>query len=69
MVWNSFSDFLAMGGYGLYVWGSVGATALAMTLEPLLVASHNRRLSAQIRRQIAAEGRDAGSRNSRRSRT
>jgi heme exporter protein D len=68
MVWNSFSDFLAMGGYGLYVWGSVGATVLLMTIEPLVVASRNRTLSAQIRRQIAAEGRDAGTRNSRRSR-
>jgi len=27
MVWNSASDFFAMGGYGLYVWGSYGVTA------------------------------------------
>lgn len=24
MNWKSWSDFAAMGGYGLYVWGSVG---------------------------------------------
>jgi heme exporter protein D len=37
MIWNlnwaSASDFLAMGGYGLYVWGSFGVTALVMLLE------------------------------------
>ena len=31
--WSSASDFLAMGGYGLYVWGSFGVTALVMLLE------------------------------------
>jgi heme exporter protein D len=37
MIWNlnwaNASDFLAMGGYGLYVWGSFGVTALVMLLE------------------------------------
>lgn len=37
MIWNlnwaSVSDFLVMGGYGLYVWGSFGVTALVMLLE------------------------------------
>ena len=36
MNWNSAADFFAMGGYGLYVWGSYGATLLLMTIEPLL---------------------------------
>jgi heme exporter protein D len=31
--WASFADFLAMGGYGLYVWGSFGVTALALGAE------------------------------------
>ena len=31
--WSSASDFLSMGGYGLYVWGSFGVTALVMLLE------------------------------------
>jgi heme exporter protein D len=43
MVWNSASDFFAMGGYGLYVWGSYGVTALWMlVLEPLLAARRHR---------------------------
>lgn len=33
MQWHSVSDFLAMGGYALYVWGSFGVTALVMVLE------------------------------------
>ena len=31
--WASWSDFVAMGGYGLYVWGSFGVTALVMLIE------------------------------------
>ena len=37
MLWNSASEFFAMGGYGLYVWGSFGVCALTMIAEPLLV--------------------------------
>ena len=36
-------EFFHMGGYGLYVWGSFGATALLMVMEPILL--HNRRRS------------------------
>ena len=27
------SEFLAMGGYGLYVWGSYGVAALCIAIE------------------------------------
>jgi heme exporter protein D len=30
MIWDSWSDFFAMGGYGLYVWGSVIVVAGCM---------------------------------------
>ncbi|HEY6972942.1 MAG TPA: heme exporter protein CcmD [Nitrospiraceae bacterium] len=33
MQWNSLDDFLAMGGYGLYVWASFGTTALCLMVE------------------------------------
>ena len=33
MIRSSFSDFWSMGGYGLYVWGSFGVTALLMAAE------------------------------------
>ena len=64
MVWNSFSDFLAMGGYGLYVWGSVGATALLMTLEPIIIARRNSALTTQLQRQFRAERSERAQRRS-----
>jgi heme exporter protein D len=42
MNWNSPSEFLAMGGHGLYVWGSYGVTALLMLVEPWLAARRRR---------------------------
>lgn len=42
--WHSVSDFLSMGGYGLYVWGSFGVTALALALELLALRARRRRL-------------------------
>jgi heme exporter protein D len=31
--WGSLDNFLAMGGYGLYVWGSYGMAVLCIFLE------------------------------------
>jgi len=56
--WNSFADFLAMGGYGFYVWGSFGVTALIMTIEPIMVARNRRITIARLRRQLRAETRN-----------
>ncbi len=33
MRWESWSQFWAMGGYAMYVWGSVGVTALLLAVE------------------------------------
>ena len=33
MIWASGAEFIAMGGYGLYVWGSFGVTALVLLFE------------------------------------
>jgi heme exporter protein D len=33
MTWGSVNEFLAMGGYGLYVWGSYGVTILCIAVE------------------------------------
>ena len=38
MNWQSASDFWAMGGYGLYVWGSYAVVAFCMLAEPVLAA-------------------------------
>lgn len=37
MIWASWSDFWAMGGYGLYVWGSYAAVALGIVLEIIML--------------------------------
>jgi heme exporter protein D len=38
------SEFFAMGGYGFYVWGAYGVTALAIMVE--LIALRARRMNA-----------------------
>jgi heme exporter protein D len=50
MNWNSPAEFFAMGGYGLYVWGSYGVTALLMALEPWLAARRRRRALREVAR-------------------
>jgi heme exporter protein D len=55
--WNSFGDFIAMGGYGLYVWGSFGVTALVMIVEPILVARNRKSTIALLKRQLRADAR------------
>ncbi len=37
MEWGSFNEFFAMGGYGLYVWGSYLVTVVCILLEILAV--------------------------------
>ena len=55
--WHSFSDFLHMGGYGVYVWGSFGVTALIMLVEPIVVARNRKTTIARLKRQLRAESR------------
>jgi heme exporter protein D len=52
MSWGSWSEFWAMGGYGLYVWGAYGAVVLALLAEPLLVRLRHRRAVQQVRVQV-----------------
>ena len=46
MSWGSAGEFFAMGGYGLYVWGSYGVTLAAIVIEALLLAARRRALEA-----------------------
>jgi len=55
MQWHNVEDFFAMGGYALYVWGSFGACALAMLVEPWLLRRRHRALVRSLRRGRAAE--------------
>jgi heme exporter protein D len=47
MNWHSAGEFLAMGGYGTYVWGAYAVTALLMLIEPILAARRRRRALTQ----------------------
>ena len=55
MIWNSWNDFWAMGGYGLYVWGSFGVTALCIALEMLWVKNARAQALSQIAHELVAE--------------
>jgi heme exporter protein D len=58
MTWSSVGDFLAMGGYGAFVWGSYAVTALVVVVELALLAH---RLHAA--RRAAATTYSAGDRD------
>jgi heme exporter protein D len=58
MNWNSAAEFFAMGGYGLYVWGSFGACALALALEPYLLSRRREAILRSLRRHALAEQMD-----------
>lgn len=45
------SEFLAMGGYGFYVWGAYGLTAALLIVNALLPARKHRRLMREIYRR------------------
>jgi heme exporter protein D len=42
MSWGSLENFLHMGGYAVYVWGSYGVTALCICLEVALLSKRAR---------------------------
>lgn len=52
MQWNSVSEFFAMGGYALYVWGSFGATALVMLIESLMIRSRRKEVLCELRSEL-----------------
>ena len=57
MQFDSFSDFIAMGGYGFYVWLSFGTCALILLC--ILVSSLNdtKRIMASVQQQAEREAR------------
>jgi heme exporter protein D len=42
--WSSWSEFFAMGGYGIYVWGSYIVTFICVISELLLISRRHRTL-------------------------
>ena len=45
MHWNSLSEFINMGGYGTYVWGSYIVTFVLLAAEVIMLRARKRRLS------------------------
>ena len=41
-------EFLNMGGYALYVWGSFGVTAILMVAEPIMLAPRRREILRRV---------------------
>ena len=58
MIWNSMADFWHMGGYGLYVWGSVGACVVALAWEQVLLKKRTQAIVRSLRRRARAEKMD-----------
>jgi len=53
--WGSFDAFAAMGGYGLYVWGSYLVTAAGLAIEIALLIARRRRTLRMLARLHGAE--------------
>jgi heme exporter protein D len=56
LAWSNWSEFFAMGGYGLYVWGSCGVTAAVMLLEVLALRAKRRSLQQEALDPTSFEG-------------
>ncbi len=56
MNWSSWSEFAAMGGYGVYVWGSFGVVAVALGIEMVAVRARRRALRQLKNMPAAAAG-------------
>ena len=53
MKWDSWAEFWAMGGYAMYVWGSVGVTALLLAVEVLQARWAHRAVLNQLKTEQA----------------
>jgi len=57
MQFDSFSDFIAMGGYGFYVWLSFGACALILLGILLSSLNDTKRILSSVQQQVDREQR------------
>jgi heme exporter protein D len=55
MQWHSWTEFWEMGGYGLYVWGSFGATALVVVAEIWQLRAQRRALLRNLLNEISSQ--------------
>lgn len=55
MQWHSISEFLDMGGYALYVWGSFGTSALVVIAEIWQVRARHRDILRNLSHEIGSD--------------
>ena len=55
MNWASWSDFLAMGGYALYVWGSYAVTAGLIAVEVIMLFMRRRNALRRMGAPVTGE--------------
>lgn len=48
MIWQSWNDFFKMGGYALYVWGSLIVVTLFMAAEVVALRFRSKSIRAQL---------------------
>ncbi len=48
MIWQSWNDFFKMGGYALYVWGSVIVVFIFMAAEVISLRVRSNTIRAQL---------------------
>ena len=48
MSWGGVNEFFAMGGYGLFVWGSYGVMLLAVVIELWMLAARRRAAGGKL---------------------
>lgn len=58
MIWQSATEFWAMGGYGVYVWGSMGVSAALMALEVWLTRMGRKQALDAVCEAMKAEALD-----------
>jgi heme exporter protein D len=51
MIWGSWENFLAMGGYAFYVWGSYLVTLVLMIVEIVSISLRRRNALQRLRVQ------------------
>jgi heme exporter protein D len=51
--WGSWDNFLRMGGYGFFVWGSYGMAVAIVAIEVWQLKVRRRRAVTELRREAA----------------
>ena len=59
MQWGSLENFLSMGGYGFYVWGSYVVCAVVIVAEIWMLRQRRRAALVEVKRAQAAARRSA----------